>query len=152
MNDQHQMPLFDDDYTGILDRISLDFSDLSSSTMADTITVSGGAQTVPVYSVSTSSGMNLNGTLNWDNFQFSDLNVQASNTLKIDGPDADVVINGESLVDTLRGIQDRLAILRPNPELEQRWEQLRDLREQYQRLEQEILDKERAWQALQQAG
>jgi hypothetical protein len=141
-----QLDLFGSD-TGIMDQISLDLSDLSSGTMADTITVSAGAHTVPVYSVSTGFS---DISIDWNTFKFDDLKV--SNTLKVDGPGADVVINGESLVDTLRGIQDRLAILRPNPDLEQRWQQLRDLREEYQRLEQEILEKERAWAALQQAG
>jgi hypothetical protein len=141
-----QLDLFGSD-TGIMDQISLDLSDLSSGCMADTITVSAGAHTVPVYSVSTGFS---DISIDWNTFKFDDLKV--SNTLKVDGPGADVVINGESLVDTLRGIQDRLAILRPNPDLEQRWQQLRDLREEYQRLEQEILEKERAWAALQQAG
>jgi len=138
-----QLDLFGSD-TGIMDQISLD---LSSGCMADTITVSTGAHTVPVYSVSTGFS---DLSIDWNTFKFDDLKV--SNTLKVDGPGADVVINGESLVDTLRGIQDRLAILRPNPDLEQRWQQLRDLREEYQRLEQEIMEKERAWAALQQAG
>jgi hypothetical protein len=144
MNPDHaqQLDLFGSD-TGIIDQISLDFSDLSSGTMADTITVSTGAHTVPVYSVST--GLS-DLSIDWNTFKFD------SNIMKVDGPGADVVINGESLVDTLRGIQDRLAILRPNPDLEQRWQQLRDLREEYQQLEQEILEKERAWAALQQAG
>jgi hypothetical protein len=151
MNRNHgqQLDLFDQDTVSI-DQISLDLSNLSTATMADTIVGSGGAGVVPVYSISTGSTDTL--SIDWDSLGLQDININTSNTIRVDGPGADVVINGESLVDTLRGIQDRLAILRPNPDLEQRWQQLRDLREEYQRLEQDILEKERAWAALQQTG
>ena len=75
-----------------------------------------------------------------------------SPTLKLNGKDADIEINGVSLTETLKGLQDRLNILRPNVDLESRWDELRQVRERYQRLEQEILEKERAWNALQQRG
>jgi hypothetical protein len=66
----------------------------------------------------------------------------------LDGPNADIKINGESLMATLRGIQDRLNILRPNQELEAEWDQLRELGEQYRKLEQELEEKSRAWSLL----
>jgi hypothetical protein len=74
--------------------------------------------------------------------------VQPSTTIKLDGPDADIKINGESLMTTLRGIQDRLNILRPNQELEAEWDQLRELGEQYRKLEQELEEKSRVWAIL----
>jgi len=74
--------------------------------------------------------------------------VQPSTTIKLDGPDADIKINGESLMATLRGIQDRLNILRPNQELEAEWDQLRVLGEQYRKLEQELEEKSQVWAAL----
>ena len=74
--------------------------------------------------------------------------VQSSSTIKLDGPDADIKINGESLMATLRSIQDRLNILRPNQELEAEWDQLRVLGEQYRKLEQELEEKSRVWAAL----
>jgi len=74
--------------------------------------------------------------------------VQPSTTIKLDGPDADIKINGESLMATLRGIQDRLNILRPNHELEAEWDQLRVLGEQYRKLEQELEEKSQVWAAL----
>jgi len=74
--------------------------------------------------------------------------VQLANTINLDGPNADIKINGESLMATLRGIQDRLNILRPNEQLEQEWDQLRALGEQYRQLEKEFEEKSRMWQEL----
>ena len=75
-----------------------------------------------------------------------------SPTLTLNGEDADIKINGVSLTETLKGLQDRLNILRPNADLESRWDELRQVRERYKQLEQEILEKERAWNTLQQQG
>lgn len=73
---------------------------------------------------------------------------QPSGSLELRGEDADLVINGVSLVDALKGIQDRLNILRPNPAIEAEWDQLRELGDQYRKLEAELLEKQRAWDIL----
>lgn len=62
--------------------------------------------------------------------------------------DGDVTIKGKNLNDTLDRIEERLAILRPNEELEEKWENLRGLRKAYMELEQEIIEKERVWKIL----
>ena len=62
--------------------------------------------------------------------------------------DGDVTIKGKNLNDTLERIEERLAILRPNEELEEKWENLRGLRKAYMELEQEIIEKERVWKIL----
>ena len=66
----------------------------------------------------------------------------------LDGPDADIKINGESLIDMLRNIEQRLNILQPNPDLESEWEELRALGDQYRALEQHILKKQATWDKL----
>ena len=68
--------------------------------------------------------------------------------IKLDGPEADIEINGESLVDMLRAIEDRLNILKPNESLESEWEDLRALGEQYRALEKHILEKQATWDRL----
>lgn len=73
-------------------------------------------------------------------------------TLTLKGEDADIMINGESLMTMIRGIQDRLNILTPDRELEQEWDDLRVLREQYEAKLAECREKSRAWRALQQSG
>jgi len=51
-------------------------------------------------------------------------------------------------VDTLKTIQDRLNILRPNPELETEWDQLRELGEQYRELEKKLQEQSDMWAKL----
>jgi hypothetical protein len=60
----------------------------------------------------------------------------------------DIKVGGKSLTDAISAIEDRLAILNPNPELEQRWENLKDLRRQYEALEKDILEKEKIMKIL----
>jgi hypothetical protein len=63
-------------------------------------------------------------------------------------PEADIKFGGRSLNQTLDQIQERLAILKPNPKLEEKWENLKDLRKQYEELEKDILEKERVMSIL----
>ena len=62
--------------------------------------------------------------------------------------DGDVKIKGVSIGDTLAKIEERLAILRPNEALEERWEKLKELGREYRELEKEILEKEQVWKIL----
>ena len=62
--------------------------------------------------------------------------------ITLDGPDADVEINGVSLWKTMQEIANRLNIMQTNPELEVEWKELRELGDQYRKLEQHILDKQ----------
>lgn len=60
----------------------------------------------------------------------------------------DIKVNGKSITDSLERIEERLAILRPNEELEEKWDQLRGLRKAYIELEAEIKEKEEVWKIL----
>ena len=71
-----------------------------------------------------------------------------SGELVIEGKDADVIINGVSLKSTLQGINDRLAILQVNPELEAEFDELHALGEQYRALEKKLLEKKKVWETL----
>lgn len=62
--------------------------------------------------------------------------------------EGDVTVKGRSILETLEKIEDRLAILQPNSELESRWNELKELGEKYRQLEQEILDKEKVWNII----
>ena len=72
----------------------------------------------------------------------------ASAKIQLNGEDADIEINGESLCDMIRGIQERLNILCPDPDMEAEWDELRLLREQYDTKLAECREKSRAWKAL----
>ena len=76
------------------------------------------------------------------------LTVSQSGTIQLEGEKADIIVNGESMMQTLRDIQDRLNMLRPNPELEAEWDELRALGEQYRKLESEFKEKSKMWNTL----
>jgi hypothetical protein len=58
-------------------------------------------------------------------------------------------VNGVNLGEMLSKIQDQLAIYQPAPELEEKWEKLRDLARQYKELVADIKEKEKIWDILQ---
>jgi hypothetical protein len=73
------------------------------------------------------------------------------NSLSVKGDadfDGEVKIKGKSLTDMFEKIEERLAILHPNPELEEKWDNLRALRNAYMELEAEIKEKEAMWKIL----
>jgi hypothetical protein len=66
-------------------------------------------------------------------------------------PQADIKIGDRSLKEFMNAVDERLGILRPNPELEDKWENLKGLRKAYMDLEAEILEKEKMWNILKKA-
>jgi hypothetical protein len=140
---------------GTLDRTRVDghgdvFS--ISPNQWNTLNVSGGSLapgygTVPPMSAITWP----NNSPSWT---FSDLSITSPPQAKIElrGEDADIEINGDSVVGMLREIRDRLNILRVSEEMEAEWDDLRALREQYAAKLAECREKSRAWAALKQQG
>ena len=92
-----------------------------------------------------------NGTsTGWGNISLAEPNINGA-TLYVKGDanfEGEVTIKGKSLTDTLDKIEERLAILHPNPELEDRWDELKELSKRYKELEQELLEKEKVWAIL----
>jgi len=76
----------------------------------------------------------------------ADLN--QSGMLSLKGANADIDINGKSLMKTLEALEDRLNMLTPNPEMEAEWDQLRELGERYRELEQQCREKTQMWDKL----
>lgn len=60
----------------------------------------------------------------------------------------DIKIGNRSLKDFMDRVEERLGILRPNPELEEKWANLKGLRLAYMDLEKEIIEKEKMWKIL----
>jgi hypothetical protein len=90
----------------------------------------------------TTTGTNTNITTD------SSWNQPASTKIKLAGPEADIEINGESLVGMLKTIEQRLNILTPDSRLEADWEELRNLGDQYRALEKSIQEKMKTWDAI----
>ena len=84
---------------------------------------------------------------NWSsNYSNASVNID-TNGVKIK-EDGDLKIGDRSLKDFMDRVEDRLAILHPNEALEDKWEQLKDLRRQYEALEKDILEKEKIMKIL----
>lgn len=139
---------------------------INNTMIDDTITITGATgSSSQVYTTNNTAGSGLywgmNGTSvgpaqvltsngTGTSWITQDPNLQGS-TLKVKGDaefDGDVTIKGKSINDSLERIEERLAILRPNEELEEKWENLRALRNAYKELEQEIIEKEAMWAIL----
>lgn len=144
--------------------ITLDLSGTASNMASsgvytsDTITLSPGYGAAPTNTIGAVLMNNAIGSATWS----INNNITASangltqpyvvasqeGKLSLKGKDADIDINGISLVETLKGIQDRLNILRPNKELEEKWDDLKALGQKYRELEAELIEKQSMWDTL----
>ena len=73
------------------------------------------------------------------------------NSLSVKGDanfEGEITIKGKNLTEMLDKIEERLAILHPNSELEDRWDELKELSKRYKELEAEIIEKEKVWNIL----
>lgn len=95
---------------------------------------------VPSNNVWTTSTSGLNG--------FSAVDIRPSSTISLRGEDADIDINGKSLMKTLEALEERLNMLTPNPEMEKEWDELRELGERYRELEKQCKEKSDMWKKL----
>lgn len=133
-------------------------SGIDTITLNDTISLDGMSSSTYNYpssypytiSVTGNTGPLLTGSNGIsDTIIFSD--DLSGSTLSVRG-DADISgdlrIQGVSLNDRLDKIEERLGILRVNDALEEKWENLRELANQYRALEKEIIEKEKMWDIL----
>lgn len=95
---------------------------------------------------------NITSNINHPTITFSDNAwINNSHALDVKGDanfEGDVKIKGKSIVETLDKIEQRLAILAPNTELEDKWDELKELANKYKELEKEILEKQKMWDIL----
>lgn len=87
---------------------------------------------------------------NWNNVA-NPVTISQKATIELKGEDADIVINGESLNETLKEIKNALRVpgnLKRNPELEKDWEELQKAADHYDKLKREFSEKQRVWNAL----
>jgi hypothetical protein len=146
--DLNSMNLSDD----TLDAFSI--SSVGTGTSAQVFSVTGnviGGATGQVYTTNNTSGSGLywglNGTsgITLTEPSISGASLQVKGDANFEG---EVTIKGKSLTDMFEKIEERLAILHPNPELEDKWAELKELGKRYKELEQEIIEKENMWKIL----
>ena len=104
----------------------------------NTAIVGGGSS----YTIASGAGSGYN----WGTTTQNTVHIDADGLTMKEG--ADIKIGGKSLSKAIEDIEARLGILRPNPELEDRWETLKDLRRQYMEMERDILEKEKIMKIL----
>ena len=125
--------------------LTTDTSTLSSS-IWNSITINNGGYTLGANTMSATAGPYTIGGAG------SNVSPWATYTgapkIRLDGEGADIEVNGWSLIDAIQKIEERLNILHPNTKLEEEWEELRALGEQYRKLEQHIKDKQATWDRL----
>ena len=164
----------DDDYITVTsdDLLDLDLEDTISLTdwtspLSTTLSASLGTSTYPATTITAGSvGATLSTTnagLIWNNPTYTTSPYTVSNTtagwttynqsnvLKVSGDaefEGDVKVRGVSLDERLNAIEERLGILRPNNDLEGKWEKLKKLGEEYRQMEREILEQENMWNIL----
>jgi hypothetical protein len=119
-----------------------DIDNTLSPVGTNSITFSSSSNTVSMTSPCVVTGV---GT---DLYSISSNSPSNSAKINLSGKDADIEVNGWSLVAAVKRIEERLDLFQPNPELEAEWLELRDLGEQYRRLEQQIKDKQSTWDRL----
>jgi len=78
------------------------------------------------------------GSSNWSNAT----TMTAKGKLKVEGEEADIFINGKSLSDWMSAVEQRLNILRPNPELLEKYSALQQAYEHYKTLESLLYEQE----------
>jgi hypothetical protein len=92
---------------------------------------------IGVNSVLTSTGTNANWITN-----------TSIKTGTVNISDKDIVIDGLSLKATLLAVNQRLAVMIPNPQLEKEFEELRACADRYRELEQEFTEQLKMWNVL----
>lgn len=102
------------------------------------------------------TGANGTSAIDWGNISvtagstINPMKVNQSGTIELTGQDADIRVNGRSLMDAIDALEQRLNILVPNPELEAEWDELRELGERYRELEKKCKEKGEMWKKLKQ--
>ncbi len=125
----------------------MSYTNYNNTMIGDSIdTFTTGTVTIPN---NTSNGIywGLNGT---SNVISTDPSLKG-NSLSVKGNadfEGEVTIKGKNLTDMLEKIDERLAILHPNPKLEDKWDELKELGKRYRELEQELIEKEKVWTIL----
>ncbi len=118
-----------DDYSGVLTTSIGAVGSSSPWTVGNS-----GTYTMPNISIS-----------NWPSATTS---VSQGGLMVLQGDDADIKVNGRSLMDAIDALEQRLNILVPNPELEKEWDELRELGDRYRELEKQCKEKGNMWNRL----
>ena len=117
------------------------------TTSTPTTSASGIYNTVKTTNpVFTASSLVWNGATTYSPSSVVDVSQRGMIDLK--GQDADIILNGESLKETLVALKERLAWMVINPALEEQFSELKEIGDAYRKLEAECKEKMRVWNTL----
>lgn len=115
-----------------------------AGSLSTTVTGGGGSLMWGGTGITATPAVYTNQTTGWNTYsQPSIMKVECDAEFK-----GEVTIKGVKLDERLNAIEERLGILRPNNDLEGKWEKLKALGEEYRRMEKEILEGEDIWATL----
>jgi len=148
----------DYNYGAIPPLATVDFSKLTTST------VTIGDTTTPSYTIGIgSTGVNHSNTVwttsgtssvNWNQsavggiYHNPAMEVNQGGQVSLKGDNADIDINGKSLVRWMQAMEERMNWMQPNVELEKEWDDLKKLGDRYRKLEQKCREKADVWKKL----
>jgi hypothetical protein len=148
--------MYNDNITITGEPLTIDLSSIQAVTTNSTmnpITITGANSSNGVYTLNNTGTISSGLTYPWvtsvnDTITIGDI-PQRSLSVRGDAEiDGELTVGGKNIGESLDRIEKRLAILKPNPELEERWERLRELGEEYRKLEQDILGQEEIYNIL----
>ena len=147
------------DGSGGTDTLTLDAAGYPNYYISSGLTVGGISSTssITVPNTITTTGTNgyMYGAGTGHNWTTGTTNTNTTVNINADGMQikegGDITIGGKSLSEAINKIEERLGILNPNPELEERWDRLKELRKQYIEMEKDLLEKEKIMKILKEA-
>ena len=146
-------------FSNLTDAISAQDYSYQTIDLTSGITMAGPSYTISSPSITATSGASIgispaysntmwttNTTAGWNGT--GGFTAAPSGTITLKGEEADIDINGRSLMKTLDALEERLNMLTPNPEMEAEWDELRELGQRYRELEKQCKEKTRMWNKL----
>ena len=96
----------------------------------------------------TSTGINWNQSAVGSIYHNPAMEVNQGGKLALKGDNADIDINGKSMVKWMQAMEERMNWMQPNVELEKEWDDLKKLGDRYRKLEQKCREKAEMWKKL----
>lgn len=128
-----------------------------TSDINDVISISSTSGLTGASGTSYTWGANGTSAIDWSNLNTtigswttSPSTISQSGTMELRGENADIKVNGRSLMNAIEKLEERLNVLVPNPELEKEWDELRELGQRYRELEKKCKEKGEMWKKLKQ--
>ena len=158
IEDTHFKWTSDHNYGAIPPLTTADFSNLTTSTITigDTTAPSytigigstGSTHSNTVWTTSGTSSVNWNQSVVGGIYHNPAMEVNQGGQVSLKGDNADIDINGKSLVKWMQVMEERMNWMQPNVELEKEWDDLKKLGDRYRKLEQKCREKADVWKKL----